>query len=32
MRDVKGNFSHYGHAIRVLEPWGETLARALQET
>jgi hypothetical protein len=30
--DIKGNFSHYGHAISALGKWAETLGRALQET
>ena len=29
--DVKGNFSHYGHAIHELGKWGETLAQELAE-
>ena len=30
--DIKGNFSHYGHAIGALGKWGESLAHQLQET
>jgi hypothetical protein len=29
--DIKGNFSHYGHAISALGKWGETLAQELGE-
>lgn len=28
--DIKGNFSHYGHAISALGKWGETLAASLR--
>jgi len=30
--DIKGNFSHYGHAIRELGEWGESLAQELERT
>lgn len=31
MFDIKGNFSHYGHAIKALEKWAAELGQALQE-
>jgi uncharacterized protein DUF3313 len=30
--DIKGNFSHYGHAISELGKWGEKLAQELEQT
>lgn len=30
--DIKGNFSHYGHAISELGKWGESLAQELDRS
>jgi hypothetical protein len=31
MLDVKGNFSHYGHAIGALGKWGEALGQSMAQ-